>query len=130
MRRRSKLQVFLSVFCFVLLLNQSVLCQQQHGPVIAGYLPDYRNYINIDKPSKFLTDLILFSISPNASGSINDSCCLDRSHYQKAREARKGNGDLNILVSIGGGGRSNSFSQLSSSPKSRGKLIRELIKLW
>lgn len=105
---------------------------QQNDIVIAGYLPEYRNYININKPAKYLTDLILFSIAPNPSGTINgnSTCCLDSSHFEKARKARDSNHDLRILVSVGGGDRSNSFAELSSNKTGRSTLIQELVDLW
>lgn len=103
--------------------------------IISGYLPDYRSNIDIIKPSAYLTDIILFSIQPNASGKINDSttssCCLNKSHYEKARAARKSvNGDLNILISVGGAGRSDSFADIVKSLETRKTFIYELIRLW
>lgn len=56
--------------------------------VVSAYLPDYRVAgVNLNASAPFLTDLVLFSIQPHARGFVS-GCCLDESHYAKAREAR------------------------------------------
>ena len=45
-------------------------------PVVVGYLPHYRSGI-IDKlPVEQLTDIIYFSISPKADGSLNTASVM------------------------------------------------------
>jgi chitinase len=118
------------IFLYWAISTMNLVSSQQDGMIIAGYLPDYRSYINVDEAANFLSDLILFSLSPESSGEINDSsCCLDKSHYEKGRQARVINPNLSILVSVGGGGRSNAFAKLSSSEHGRHRLITDLIKL-
>ena len=68
---------------------QTANAETQKNLIVAGYLPDYRFYINLNAASIFLTDLIIFSIAPNKDGSIDNACCLDKHHYEKAREARE-----------------------------------------
>ncbi len=105
--------------------------QQTDDFVIAGYFPDYKSYLDVNNPAKYMTDLILFSISPSVSGKISDSqCCLEKVHYFKAREARTFNPNLKIFVSVGGGGRSESFAELLSNKDGRTILVNELIELW
>ncbi|EJK60444.1 hypothetical protein THAOC_19205 [Thalassiosira oceanica] len=58
--------------------------------VIAGYLPDYRSYIDADRGSVHLTDLIVFSLSPRTvlkyeGGVPRDGCCLEGRHFDQAR---------------------------------------------
>lgn len=55
--------------------------------VIAGYLPEYRFYININNTAASLTDLILFSMAPDNQGQLS-SCCLESQHFEQARQAR------------------------------------------
>jgi chitinase len=87
---------------------------------IAGYLPDYRFYINVNITAPFLTDLLLFSAEPRPhiedDDSILSSCCLNPSHYEKARQAvaykQEQNPDsppLKLWLTVGGGGRSQHF---------------------
>ncbi len=144
-----KFKVF---YCIIAILLSCVSSQQhnaQNDIIVAGYLPDYRSYIDINSAASHLDDLILFSISPepttSASASASSSsssslpssisslssCCLDQSHYSKAREARRTkNPKLNIFVSVGGGGRSNHFAKISSKESGRQALIKDLIALW
>lgn len=85
--------------------------------VVAGYLPDYRFYINVNATARFLTDLILFSVDPRPSqANVLDGCCLAAHHYETARQARAfkqatANGTLTLWLTVGGGGRSEFFLQ-------------------
>lgn len=100
--------------------------------VIGGYLPEYRFYIDLEMAVSHLSDLILFSVEPRADGSIRDACCLDKSHFSRARKSRRDSESKHsprLLVSVGGAGRSNSFPSLASTPESRARLIRELKNL-
>lgn len=59
------------------------------APLPSCSLKDYRFASdNINKISRYVTDLILFSISPNADGSLG-SCCLYRSHFSMAKTAKR-----------------------------------------
>jgi chitinase len=104
--------------------------------IVAGYLPDYRSYVNINNTAALLTDLILFSIEPNgddeSAGSLKGQCCLDASHYKRAREARKhraqrGSSPLKLWVSIGGAGRSSGFKKILASPSNQAKFVRNMV---
>ena len=118
--------------------------------VIAGYLPDYRSYINLNASSPYLTDVMLFSVVPHSkrSGMIG-GCCLDDHHYQQAREARSyresavqslseeeestsTSSPLRIWVTVGGGGpdRSGPFAKTASDPTKRKRFIGALKRLW
>jgi GH18 family chitinase len=86
---------------------------------VAGYLPDYRFYINMNQTALHLTDLYLFSmeINPNLGERMLHGCCLDRDHFAKAEQAamykKEMTGkDLRRWVTLGGGGRSEGFRLL------------------
>lgn len=73
--------------CFISLCLKFAVAAEH---IVAGYLPEYRSYINLNNTVEFLTDVILFSISPNArgGGGILGPCCLEPHHYKQAQEAR------------------------------------------
>ena len=99
--------------------------------VIAGYWPDYRAYIDINKSAYLMTDLILFSIQPKEDGLLKkDLCCLDDEILDKARAAKDINKSLNLLVSVGGGGRSAAFAEISGDEMRRNTFVQELKRFW
>ena len=105
--------------------------------VIAGYLPDYRSYININATAPYLTDLILFSLIPHSQRGMLGGCCLNDHHFQQAHEAQALADDslsspLRIWVTVGGGGgeRSEPFAKVATDPKKRKRLIESLKRLW
>jgi hypothetical protein len=103
-----------------------------HQPlVVAGYLPDYRSTsTNINASAPYLTDLLLFSIQPHSRGMIG-GCCLNPSHYEIARQAKKyHNPKMKLWVTVGGMGRNDSFRAVAADPKRRTKFIQALIRLW
>ena len=127
----STISVLLALFSGIFHGVLAVTSQQHNDFVIAAYFPDYRTYIDVNKPAKYMTDLILFSISPSTSGKISDApCCLQPVHYFMAKEARSYNPDLRIFVTVGGGVRSGAFAELLSSEDGRKTFVTELIELW
>lgn len=81
-------------FCnlFLVSLRHALSNGDQQKPkedsfIIAGYLPEYRFYININNTVASLTDLILFSLAPDNHGKLS-SCCLESQHFEQARQAR------------------------------------------
>lgn len=105
--------------------------------IIAGYLPEYRSYINVSEAAVHLTDLILFSIEPNEDGGIEGSCCLDEGHYRVGREAREYKQqrqleagvigeELRLFVTVGGSGRSENFATVLSDDEKRENFLSEL----
>ena len=103
--------------------------------VLSGYLPDYRSYINVNATAIHLTDLMLFSVTPETILS-NDGCCLSSDHYDLIRKARsykmeEKNEVLWLLVTVGGAGRSNGFAEIiGGNAQLQGKFVDGLIKLW
>ena len=119
--------------------------------VVAGYLPDYRDYINVNATAIHLTDLMLFSLTPESilvryySGDIilpsspnqNVECCLSSEHFDTARKAKsykqqyQPTMNIRILVTIGGGGRSNGYRNIvTGSAKVQRQFIKGLVQLW
>ena len=86
---------------------------------IAGYLPDYRFGIDMNQTALLIDDLYLFSLSPQPQlGEMMFAvCCLNEDHYTKAKQAmayaktHANNKEVKIWLTVGGGGRSNSFTK-------------------
>jgi chitinase len=89
---------------------------------IAGYLPDYRFGIDLNSTALLLDDLYLFSLAPQPQlgEMIFAVCCLNQDHYEKAHQAvayakQTIGKDVKIWVTVGGGGRSASFTKNPSA---------------
>ena len=109
--------------------------------IVAGYLPDYRSYMNINATSLHLTDVMLFSLTPEAVTRYAESlsaagCCLSENHYLLLRKARsykfeQTKSRLRLFITIGGGGRSDGFGSIvTGSPSDRHQFLLGLIKIW
>ena len=107
--------------------------------VVAGYLPDYRTYINVNASSSLLTDLYLFSIEPARDGSVqgNNVCCLGKDHFRLLQQAKANSRNgahrrrpLRVWVTIGGGGRSHHFPGIVGNDDFRKRFLGGLEKLW
>eukprot|EP00585_Thalassiosira_rotula_P004662 CAMPEP_0196136952 /NCGR_PEP_ID=MMETSP0910-20130528/5085_1 /TAXON_ID=49265 /ORGANISM="Thalassiosira rotula, Strain GSO102" /LENGTH=422 /DNA_ID=CAMNT_0041397321 /DNA_START=85 /DNA_END=1349 /DNA_ORIENTATION=+ len=124
--------------------------------VIGGYLPDYRNYININATALHLTDLMLFSLTPetilqSSSSSSSSStttktegggegCCLSSDHYSKIRMARaykkeqgekqkQHSGKIRLLLTVGGAGRSDGFRDIvTGTPRIQTQFLEKLVQ--
>ena len=120
--------VIVKLLVFVSLAAGALAVPPDEEFIVAGYLPEYRSYIDANRSSVHLTDLILFSMSPqtvlmkNEDGVPRDGCCLEGHHFEQAREARdfkkrtRGT-DIRLLVSVGGGGRSNGFKDIATNQR-------------
>ena len=106
--------------------------------VVAGYLPDYRAYIDVGAAATHLTDLMAFSLTPEAVlSSSSGGCCLGSEHYAQIRRARdeareaRGAGGPRLLVTVGGGGRSQGFREaVTGNAEVRRRFIDSLVQLW
>lgn len=116
---------------------------------IAGYLPDYRinsymdQQLNNEKVIRVgndimstsssimshtpMTDLIMFSLQPHSKGFFG--CCLQNNHYDLVEKFVNNSSPINVWVTIGGGGRSDAFPEISSNEALRKKLIRSILNL-
>uniref|UniRef100_A0A7S3L410 GH18 domain-containing protein n=1 Tax=Amphora coffeiformis TaxID=265554 RepID=A0A7S3L410_9STRA len=93
---------------------------------VAGYLPDYRFYIDLNQTALYLTDLYLFSVqmNPTLGEMMLTGCCLGQDHLVKAKQAvaykKEVSGrQLTLWLTIGGGGRSEGFQTLNGKEKYR-----------
>lgn len=89
---------------------------------VAGYLPDYRFYIDVNQTALHLTDLYLFSINvdPSLGDKMLNSCCLSDDHLLKAKQAAAYKREISgrrlaLWLTIGGGGRSDGLKALTKS---------------
>lgn len=126
---------FCLVACFHLLQIRAGIAKSNDF-VVGGYLPEYRSYINLNNTIPYLTDVILFSMTPDNDGTFG-SCCLDSHHFEQARQARAYQQThfpekqrLKIWVSVGGAGRSNSFAAIVLDPSKRKAFLNSLRSFW
>ena len=113
--------------------------------IIGGYLPDYRSYINVNASAIHLTDLMIFSLTPEAilqykTSSVGGACCLSSHHFDQARKAKSykrehnidgRHPDLRLLLTVGGGGRSNGFDNIvSGSSQVQREFVEALAHVW
>ncbi len=91
---------------------------------IAGYLPEYRVDGITPESVDGLTDLIVFSVSPEADGALDTSVWPKR----KLEQAKKlaGSAKARLLVAVGGWGRSGGFPTMTENSKTRERFVREL----
>ena len=91
---------------------------------IAGYLPEYRVDGITPESVAGLTDLIVFSISPRANGSI-DAGSWPKRKMEKVRELAA-SAKARMLIAVGGWGRSAGFPGMTDNSKSRQRFVKEL----
>ena len=93
-------------------------------PVVTGYLPHYRAGA-IDKlPVEKLTDIIFFSISPKADGSLDTSRVKPEVLKKLTQRAHAKNTRVHICV--GGWNLSGGFVPMTSNAKARAAFVRNL----
>ena len=97
---------------------------------VAAYLPEWRyEGANWDVICEHVSHLILFSCEMDPSGKITALDRLPRVElFDEARTAAAKHG-TKLLLCFGGNGRSNGFSGMVSSAKSRKRFLKALVKL-
>jgi len=96
--------------------------------------------MNINATSLHLTDVMLFSLTPEAvlhySESSSAGCCLSEEHFTLLRKARshkhleQTKSRLRLLITIGGGGRSDGFGNIvTGSSSTKHQFLQGLIKI-
>ena len=89
---------------------------------VVGYLPNYRIDGLKTEQLEGMTELIYFSIEPTAEGGL-PVAPISQGHLDRLREFRLG---TEILISVGGWGRSEHFPALAADVASRGRFIQLL----
>ena len=100
----------------------------RHAFVVAGYAPDYRlQSLNLQAVGDSLSHVLLFSISPHANGSLSTDR-LPPIHMMQVGRAKKKHSHLRVLVSVGGGGRSEHFAAMAGNKASRARFAKHLTR--
>jgi GH18 family chitinase len=107
-----------------LFLSFALLAKGEPTKVI-GYLPHYRSEAIDALPYDLLTDLIFFSLTPGANGSI-DSSKAKPEILKKLTTLAKPKG-VKVHVCVGGWGKSKDFSKMAADPASRIAFVRNLV---
>jgi chitinase len=92
---------------------------------IVGYLPEYRLRSFPPDDSRFVTDLVYFSVSPGSNGDAG----LDQIKPEslKLLENIRVKLGVRLHLCVGGWNRSKGFSALSASPEARQRLAEQLV---
>lgn len=93
---------------------------------ITAYLPDYRADSFDADAATALTDLILFSVEPDAGGSI-DMSRLNRMPWEKLHALKKDHG-VRLILCVGGWGRSSNFAAVTKSDAIRPAFVASAVK--
>ena len=91
---------------------------------IAGYLPEYRVDGITPENVDGLTDLIVFSVSPEADGA-HDTSVWPKRKLEKAKKLAD-SAKARLLVAVGGWGRSTGFPGMAGNSRSRQRFVKEL----
>jgi chitinase len=92
---------------------------------VVGYLPDYREFDLVT--TRGLTDLILFSATPTATGDL-DISRLKKMPWSKLR-AFKTQQRVRLILCVGGWERSRHFAAVASSDPMRQKFVNAMVKV-
>ena len=92
-------------------------------PVLAGYLPSWAMSSYQLGRLDPLTDVLYFSIQPNADGTLN-LADIDLAHLPKLRNAKQRYG-FRLLISCGGWERSAGFYPMSSNAANRKRFVNQ-----
>ena len=97
---------------------------------VAAYLPEWRyEGANFASMSRTVTQLILFSLEVQPTGRLSAHDRLPRAELMlEARAATKAAG-TQLLVCVGGNGRSAGFSAAVAKPDRRQRFVEDLVKL-
>lgn len=138
-----------SLLFFLLLFFSSCEGESSAGSApfrVVGYVPEYRTGLNWKEVVKKVTDLILFSIEATSEGDLHHLDRLPSSeelerirsliNHQPPQEAGLEDETYpnttprtNLVVCVGGGGRSSGLAQALKSEGSRSKLVTSLVQL-
>ncbi|MFN0198638.1 MAG: glycoside hydrolase family 18 protein, partial [Planctomycetaceae bacterium] len=93
--------------------------------VVVGYLPDYR--IESCSPEQFagVTDLVYFSLRPDANGHLPEAA-VSEAVLQKLYAIKRLH-KCRLLITVGGWDRSEGFPSIAKNQKTRAPFIAELL---
>ncbi len=92
------------------------------GFEISGYLPYYRESVVDNIDFSMLTDVLVFSIVPNADGTLNTQD-VSTSFLNKVKQRA---GDAKVRITVGGGGRSEHFWPMTGDAATRATFVNNL----
>ncbi|KAH3745857.1 Glycosyl hydrolases family 18 [Pelomyxa schiedti] len=93
---------------------------------VVGYVPEYRfGSIDWAAISRHLTHVVLFSVEPSATGSIEMTSRLPSSSSLSPLR----NGNVKVLVCLGGAQRSTHFAEAVGTPELRKVFAENIRKL-
>lgn len=85
---------------------------------VVGYLPDYRVDQIDASVGRLLTDLVFFSVAPDPHGQFA-SKALDAPKTVELLKRLRNEQHVNLILCVGGWGRSKGFAEIASTEKSR-----------
>lgn len=110
----------------ILFASQSSSANGSEPPFrIAAYLPDYRMMAFEETAAAPLTDLIIFSAEPTASGAL-DRARLTNAPWQRLRTFKTRAG-IRLLLCVGGWNRSHHFPAMTAEPAARQRFVAECV---
>ena len=114
----NRLLMFLALGC-------CVLCGEA-APVVVGYLPEYR-IAGFAGELEGVTDLVLFSLTVNADGTITEGplAATHQSGLTRLRRAYRGR----VLLTVGGWERSAGFTKVTATAAARKAFINRMVEI-
>ena len=106
------------------LLFVSALYTRAATPVVTGYLPHYRAGIIDTLPVEKLTDIIYFSVSPKANGSL-DTSKVESAVLRKLTKRAHPKG-TRVHICVGGWELSTGFAPMTADITARTAFVRNL----
>jgi len=125
---RSSLQL-LAVLATTLILSGAEADSRKTRPRVLAYLPEYRQWDDLKRWSQTLdavTDLVLFSVECTASGDLTSLDRLPPKEILDAASLLAIEKEANLLVCIGGNGRSAGLAKAIATERGRIHLARQL----
>ena len=92
---------------------------------LVGYLPEYRVAKITPKQVQGVTDIIYFSLKPEADGKLASN--VIKPDVLKKLQTLQSATKCKLLICVGGWGRSEHFPALAANPASRKRLISQML---
>ena len=112
----------------LLALSSITLVSTTHADQrIVGYSINPASPIVQNHSSKYITDLVWFSVEPNTDSTI-DTTNISEAGFN-AIETMRSQHDIRIHLAVGGWGRCEGFAEATRTPESRATMIKDLVAL-